>query len=195
MGVNEFDPLESEWGSGPGSAGPSGNPGQADVSAEAQLLQTRAGAFRDLADRFYIVWWNLPGMSIRDVDRELQDLFRMYMDLAPSLGVSRNSIPALKECCGRKRDWKDGQLLGDPSDPVIGAMPPPEGPAKKVRLGWGLGDVIARVTRLWKAEHCAACEARRLWLNSVCPPIVMLLFDLSIVASAAAVLIHLLRRV
>jgi hypothetical protein len=193
MSNEDFDPLDLGQDSALPQAGNVASP--AYLSSQANAIQAKAGAFRDLADRFYILWWNLPGMSTRDVDRELQDLFRMYMDLAPSLGVSRNTIPALKECCGRKRDWKDGQLLGDPSDAVIGVMPPLEKPSQRAKLGWGLGDVIARVTRLWKAEHCDACEARRLWLNSICPPIVMFIFDLSILALAAAVLIHLLRSV
>ena len=190
MSDEGFDPF-GPAGIGKGAMQSVGDP--AALAAQADAIQAKADAFRLLADRFYVLWWNLPEMSLRQVDRELQDLFRMYMDLAPSLGVSRNTIPELKECCGRKRSWKDGSLLGDPATALMGAAPPTEAPPRK-KLGWGLGDLIARVTRVWKSEHCDACEARRVWLNSICPPIVVLLFGLSLSILSAAFVICILRR-
>src|SRR6185295_4394117 len=74
-----------------------------NLSSQVRLLQAKTDAFRDVADRFYMLWWNLPEMNHRQVDQEVVDLFRMFMDLAPSLGVSRNMIPELRECCGRFR--------------------------------------------------------------------------------------------
>jgi len=128
---------------------------------EVSRLQARTEAFRDLADRFYMLWWNMPGMTLRQVDQDVQDMFRMYMDLAPSLGVSRNGIPELRECCGRKRTWKDDRLTGDAGQVLV--MPAvKDGPT----LGWCPGDLIRRITRLFGAKYCEKCDRRRRTINA-----------------------------
>jgi hypothetical protein len=193
MSDEDFDPLEQKQQAGVVQRGTPLPSGDVDLAAAAEAIQAKADAFRHIADRFYVLWWNLPEMSLRQIDRELQDLFRMYMDLAPSLGVSRNTIPELRECCGRKRSWKDGSLLDDPAVALLGAHPIKEDAPKK-KLGWGLGDLIARVTRVWKVEHCDACELRRLRLNSIFPPAVVLLAGISLAGFAAAFVICILRK-
>ncbi len=133
-----------------------------DRSLEVERLQARAEAFRDLADRFYMLWWNIPGMTLRQVDQDVKDMFRMYMDLAPSLGVSRNGIPELRECCGRKRVWKDDPLSD--SDTKVLIMPMAKDPDEK--LGWCVGDLIRRVTRFLGVRYCEKCDRRRRKINA-----------------------------
>ena len=132
------------------------SPANTQLSEEARQIQARSEAFRDLSDRFYMLWWNLPGMTLRQVDRDIQDMFRMYMDLAPSMGVSRNGIQELRECCGRKRAWPDGlsieeERLPREKDPV---------------LGWCPGDIVRRITRLLGVPYCAKCDQRRRAINA-----------------------------
>ena len=132
------------------------------LSEEAKRIQARTDAFRDLSDRFYALWWNIPGMTLRQVDREVQDMFRMYMDLAPSLGVSRNSIPELRECCGRKRVWKDDPLSDNNVQVLV--MPAVVDPVEKI--GWCPGDIIRRITRFFGARYCEKCDHRRRAINA-----------------------------
>lgn len=129
---------------------------------QARQIQAKQDAFRDIADRFYLIWWNLPGSTLRQADRDLQDLFRMYMDLAPSLGVSRNGIPELRECCGRRRTWKDDLFSGQAGDVLV--MPPVADP--KETLGWCPGDILRRLTRLLGFAYCEKCDARRRKINA-----------------------------
>lgn len=153
---SDYDPLEQAHK--PTTPPPSSN----ELSDEIRKLRVRADAFRDLADRFYMLWWNLPGMTTRAVDRDVQDMFRMYMDLAPSLGVSRNGIPELRECCGRKRVWKDDPIVEHDSKVLV--MPAVEDP--KEDLGWCPGDIIRRITRFFGAPYCEKCDRRRRSINS-----------------------------
>lgn len=152
---SDFDPLEQTVQ----PSAPSANSGE--LSEEIRRVQARADAFRDLADRFYMLWWNMPGMTLRQVDQDVRDMFRMYMDLAPSLGVSRNGIPELRECCGRKRAWKD-DALGSGSETLI--MAPVSDPVEE--LGWCPGDIIRRITRFFGVKHCEACDRRRRRINA-----------------------------
>jgi len=153
--AHDFDPLEE------------GERQVAKLEADEQLLKTvqtlqaRQAAFRDLADRFYMLWWNLPGSTLRSVDHDIRDMFRMYMDLAPSLGVSRNAIPELRECCGRKRVWKDDPLSDNNGKVLV--MPPAE---PKEDLGWCPGDIIRRITRFFGASYCEKCDRRRRAINA-----------------------------
>ena len=137
----------------------------ATLLEEVARLQARVDAFRSIADRFYMLWWNLPGMTLRQVDRDIQDMFRMYMDLAPSLGVSRNGIPELRECCGRSRTpFRDNSHL-DPQKTITGAQGVVS-PFYEPKLGWCPGDIIRRVTRLFGAKHCERCDRRRRAINA-----------------------------
>lgn len=157
MDVNEdFDPLKS------GEDQITKLEANKQRSLEVERLQARADAFRDLADRFYMLWWNLPGMTLRQVDQDVKDMFRMYMDLAPSLGVSRNGIPELRECCGRKRVWKDDPLSDNNAKVLV--MPPAVDPQED--LGWCVGDVLRRITRFFGAKYCEKCDRRRRAINS-----------------------------
>lgn len=150
---------------------------------EARRLQARQEAFRDIADRFYLVWWNLPSASPRQLDQDIVDLFRMFMDLAPSLGVSRHNIPELKECCGRKRNPIPKSLradlpgidhdvpipgppgLFDPDASIDGAQEV-KSPFQEEHLGWCPGDLIRRFTRMLGFKFCQRCDDRRRRINA-----------------------------
>lgn len=152
---SDYDPLEQ-------GGQPIQKPTTNSVLAEdAERIKARLDAFRDLADRFYMLWWNLPKTTLRQVDRDIVDMFRMYMDLAPSLGVSRNGIPELKECCGRKRVW-DGDELGQGNDVLVMAPAKDQDPA----LGWCPGDLIRRVSKLLGFKYCEKCDQRRRRINA-----------------------------
>lgn len=132
----------------------------ATLLEEVARLQAKVDAFRSIADRFYMLWWNLPGMTLRQVDRDLQDMFRMYLELAPSLGVSRNGISELRECCGRKRVWKDEALSGDAGDVLVMA------PVTEQKLGWCPGDIIRRISKAIGFKYCEKCDRRRRAINA-----------------------------
>lgn len=152
----DFDPLEE------GERQISRLEANEKLTQTVVMLQARQEAFRDIADRFYMLWWNLPGSTLRQVDHEVKDLFRMYMDLAPSLGVSRNGIPELRECCGRKRAWKDDPMSG-PAGQVL-VMPPVTDPIEA--LGWCPGDLLRRITRFLGFAYCEKCDKRRIRINA-----------------------------
>lgn len=156
----DFDPLEQDKKSTTVPTPPSDK----KLLEEVQLLQARSEAFRDLADRFYMLWWNLPGMTLRQVDQDVRDMFRMYMDLAPSLGVSRNGISELRECCGRKRIWKDDEIPYSSAQTLI--MPPVLEVSAAEVLGWCPGDVLRRITRLFGVKYCEKCDRRRRAINT-----------------------------
>jgi hypothetical protein len=161
---SEFDPLEH----GTSQETKKLDPEKANL---VRLLHAKQDAFRDIADRFYMLWWNLPKSRLSDVDSQVRDLFRMYMDLAPTMGVSRNGIPELRECCGRKRDpFRDGSGL-DPNKTISGTqqitardllgLPPVD-----EKLGWCPGDLIRRFTRWLGFQYCERCDLRRRRINA-----------------------------
>jgi hypothetical protein len=152
----EFDPLEE------GERQITKFEDDEKLRQQVRQLQARQDAFRDIADRFYMLWWNLPNSNLRQVDQDIKDMFRMYMDLAPSLGVSRNGIPELRECCGRKRIWKDDPLVG-PAGQVL-VMPPVDAPIET--LGWCPGDLLRRITRFLGFAYCEKCDQRRRKINA-----------------------------
>lgn len=164
-GSDDFDPLEQssvdQNQSFPGSHTVP-TPASDLLLEEVERLKLRSEAFRSIADRFYMLWWNLPGMTTRQVDQDIQDMYRMFMDLAPAMGVSRNGIPELRECCGRKRSWKDDRLSGK-SDPLL-VMPIVRD--EEPELGWCPGDIVRRITRFFGVRYCEKCDKRRRVINA-----------------------------
>jgi hypothetical protein len=156
--ADEFDPLEH-----PAAQAARGSTSR-DLTDKVHLLQARQDAFRSIADRFYMLWWNMPEMSHHNIDREIVDLFRKYMELAPSLGVSRNGIPELRECCGRKRSRLPGDLNVDLTKSISGADKVVS-PYHEESLGWCPGDVIRRITKFFGVGFCEKCDRRRRWIN------------------------------
>jgi hypothetical protein len=137
----DYDPLdqESEIKVTPTSGSP--------VRIELAESITRAQLpFMRMIARMHDLFWDLPNVTTRDVDVRLQELYELLMDAAATAGISRMSVPQLRECCGKKRVW--------PGDPVE-------------KLGWGLGDIVRRITRLFGIGHCEKCEERRKAWNKI----------------------------
>jgi hypothetical protein len=105
--------------------------------------------FMRMIARMHDLFWDLPNVTTRDVDGRLQELYELLMDAAATAGISRMSVPQLRECCGKKRVW------------------PGEPPKVDGALGWGLGDIVRRITRFFGFGHCAKCEERRKALNRI----------------------------
>ena len=110
--------------------------------------------FMRMIARMHDLFWDLPKITTRDVDDRLQELFELLMDAAATTGISRMSVPRLAECCGKKRIWPDDVQA------ALEAHLEPE-------LGWGLGDMVRRVTRFFGFGHCKKCEERRQALNRI----------------------------
>jgi hypothetical protein len=161
--TEEFDPFQGS------NRLPVKHSSNTELDSKVQMLNARQDAFRSIADRFYMIWWNLPSTPIHQVDQEIRDLFRKYMELAPSLGVSRNGIPELKECCGRKRDPFPGDVTVDLSRSISGRQEMAgvkDGPPPDERLGFCPGDLIRRVTRFLGFKFCRECDGRRRKINA-----------------------------
>lgn len=115
-------------------------------------MSARQAPFLDLIGQFHKLFWELPNLTTRDVDARLQAMFEKLMEASATVGISRNSVPSLKECCGKKRVWPDeiGQS---------GILP-------TVQKS-GLGDLIKKLTELCGIKPCEGCERRRRWLNGI----------------------------
>lgn len=160
--MNEFDPLEAPAAAAHDTTKRLTPENPATTPEDVRRILARGEAFRDLADRFYMLWWNLPRMTTRQVDHDVQDMFRMYMDLAPSLGVSRVGIPELRECCGRKRVWGN-EPLDEAHQPKTLVMAPV---VEEQELGWCPGDLVRRLTRWLGFPYCEKCDQRRRAINA-----------------------------
>lgn len=126
---------------------PSGAPVRLELS---QSIERNQLPFMRIIARMHDLFWDLPNITTRDVDVRLQELFELTMDAASQVGISRMSVPKLKECCGKKRVWPgEVAVLADE------------------KLGWGVGDIVRRITRFFGFGHCEACERRRKLLNRI----------------------------
>ena len=130
---------------------PSGAPVRLELSESITKNQL---PFMRMIARMYDLFWDLPKITTRDVDERLKELFELLMDAAGTAGISRMSVPRLAECCGKRRVWPDevhaaleAHLDSD--------------------LGWGVGDIVRRVTRFFGIGHCKKCEERRQALNRI----------------------------
>lgn len=127
---------------------PSGSPVRLEL---AQAIERNQLPFMRIIARMHDLFWDLPNITTRDVDQRLQELFDLTMDAASQVGISRISVPRLSECCGKRRVWP-GEKPEAAADPV---------------LGWGLGDIVRRITRFFGFGHCQKCEERRKALNRI----------------------------
>lgn len=146
----DFDPLEqvSQTPIKPAS----GSPVRLEL---AQSITRNQLPFMRMIARMHDLFWDLPKITTRDVDVRLQELFELLMDAAAMAGISRMSVPRLAECCGKKRIWPD-----EVAQAVLEHLEDPP-------LGWGVGDIVRRVTRFFGIGHCKKCEERRQALNRI----------------------------
>lgn len=110
------------------------------------LIKTaeRQRPFFKLIAQFHQLFEDIPGMTTREVDERHREMFETLMEACETVGISRMSVPPLKECCGKKRIWKDerpgGLLLGD-------------------KLAWLLSKL--------GFKKCKGCEKRQEALNRI----------------------------
>lgn len=117
-------------------------------------MAARQAPFMELIELYHKLFWELPNLNTRDVDTRIQVMFEKLMEASSVVGISRNSVPSLKECCGKKRVWPDDlgkSQFGIPS----------------VQDRQGLGDLLKKFFGLFGAKPCDGCERRRRWLNGV----------------------------
>jgi hypothetical protein len=115
-------------------------------------MTARQAPFLDLIELYHKLFWELPNLNTRDVDVRLQAMFDKLMDASSVVGISRNSVPSLKECCGKKRIWPDA--IGQ-----SGILPTVQSS--------GLGDLVKKVIGWIGIKPCKGCEQRRRWLNGI----------------------------
>ena len=83
-------------------------------------------------------------MTTREVDVRLQEMFGTLLEACERVGISKMSVPQLKECCGKRRSWKD-----DIQKPA----------------GLRLGDKLAWILSKLGFKQCEACKRRQEALN------------------------------
>ncbi len=158
---NEHDPFEPGQANSPSpQSGKTSTQTDPDLVKAAEAIRARQEAFTRLAESFYELWKGLPEMNVRQVDAWIGFTYHQLLDLAPSLGVSRNGLPQLRECCGKKRVWPAG--LGDPGVSSA-SLPVLRDPVENLK--WYPGDIIRRITRLFGAKYCEKCDRRRKAIN------------------------------
>lgn len=135
----------------------------ATESSFAKEIIARQAPFLELIEQFHKLFWELPNLTTRDVDQRLQPMFDNLMNAAATVGISRNSVPSLKECCGKKRVWPDELNKSSIFTPVQESVVQldPKAPAG------GLGDFFKKVFSFFGFKPCEGCERRRRWLNSI----------------------------
>ena len=116
-------------------------------------MAARQAPYLDLIGLFHKLFWELPGLTQKEVDDRLQPMYEKLMEASATVGISRLSVPSLKECCGKKRVWPDA--LGKSQAMEI------------VQDTGGLGDVLKKIFSLFGAKPCEGCERRRRWLNGI----------------------------
>lgn len=136
-------------------------PTSPELEAKVKLLEERRKRFVVVAELFFSVWKNFYQTPPHLVDAAIQVMYEEYLKLAPHLGVSLQSLPQLRECCGNKRVAPE--LLQDPSKTLLGTAALP---APAEQLAWWPGDIIRRITRFFGAAYCEKCDQRRRWINS-----------------------------
>ena len=69
-----------------------------------------------LLTQFQTLFYDIPDLTAKDVDARVKVMYDTMMEVCEGAGISRISIPQLKECCGKKRVWREepkGLRLGD----------------------------------------------------------------------------------
>lgn len=96
-----------------------------------------------LLEQFQALFYEIPDLTARQVDDRVKVMYETLMEVCSRVGIHRISIPQLKECCGKKRVWKDE------------------------RPWFRLGDTIAWITTKLGFRPCEECKQRQETLNRV----------------------------
>ncbi len=121
-----------------------GTPVQKGVHPAILALAKKQEPFHALISQFHRVYEEIPQMTTRQVDVKLQDMFGTLLDACETVGISKMSVPPLKDCCGKRREWKD------------------EAPAAG---GLRLGDKLAWILGKLGFKKCEGCKKRQEALN------------------------------
>jgi hypothetical protein len=121
---------------------------QSTATSGTQLIAARAmrqKPYFTMIAQFQDLFFKLPELKQKDVDDRLKELYEALMEACESVGISRISIPQLKECCGRGR----------------AQAPTEEAP------GLRLGDKVAWLLDKLGFKKCEACKRRQEALNKI----------------------------
>ena len=128
-------------------------PAQPRASIDPPALKTtvmktvdRQLPFYELTAQFHKLFEEIPQLTTRQADERVQGMFQTFLECCEKVGISKMSVPQLKECCGKRGAWKD-------------EVPEP-------KPGWRIGDWLASFFKKFGVKPCAGCEKRRAWLNS-----------------------------
>lgn len=105
----------------------------------------RQQPFFDLIAQFHQLFEEIPQMTTREADAKVQEMFSTFLEACEVVGISKMSIPPLKECCGKRRQWKDEEKPG----------------------GLRLGDRLAWLFSKLGFKPCAGCKKRQAALNNL----------------------------
>lgn len=116
--------------------------------AKSPMAMVAARALRQkpyfiLIGQFQKLFYDIPDMTAIEVDGRVKEMYDTLMEACESVGISRISIPQLKECCGKKRVWRS------------------EGG------GLRLGDKLAWLFDRLGIKKCEACRRRQEALNKI----------------------------
>jgi hypothetical protein len=110
-------------------------------SIEARALRQKP--YFTLLTQFQTLFYDIPDLTAKDVDDRVKVMYDTLMEVCESVGISRISIPQLKECCGKRRVWKE-ELKG-------------------LRIG----DKLAWLFDKMGIRKCAGCKKRQEALNKI----------------------------
>jgi hypothetical protein len=110
-------------------------------SLEARALRQRP--YFTLVSQFQQLFYDIPDLTAKQADERVQAMYLTLMEVCESAGISRISIPQLKECCGKKREWKEE------------------------KKGLRLGDKLAWLFDKLGIKKCAGCRKRQEALNKL----------------------------
>jgi hypothetical protein len=142
----EYNPLDEDR---PASL----RPKKIMTTKEIVDISLRQKPYFVLIEQFQALFYELPKIGLKDVDVRIKTMYDTLMETCEQAGISRISIPQLKECCGMRRVWPDeNQHPGHA--PILDSVEKS-----------GLGDLIAKLTAFCRIKPCEGCERRRVFLN------------------------------
>lgn len=120
-------------------------PAQKSTRASEAILAMarRQQPFHELIGQFHKMFEEIPNLTVREVDARHVEMFSTLLEACETVGISKMSVPPLKECCGKKRVWKDQAPTG----------------------GLRLGDKVAWILTKLGFKKCEGCKKRQEAMN------------------------------
>jgi hypothetical protein len=144
----DFDtnPLDEERPLQTGNRVPNQQSTSSNGTQQIMARALRQKPYFSMIAQFQDLFFKLPELRQKEVDERLKGMYETLMEACESVGISRISIPQLKECCGRGR-----------TQPA--AVPAPS--------GLRLGDKVAWLLDKLGFKKCEACRKRQEALNKI----------------------------